>query len=337
MIIKSYFITMLLLLSLLHPVGAQDLTGRWEGRSGSERFQVNIVQEKQGEICGYTYDQVINDRRSYCKAYFKGRYDKAQDRWVLNGISFIENSGSHVLMRITLWKDSEDGELVLSGLVAAKSAFGFILSLGSSESITLRRMSRTPAKLPDNMPTCFPEPEKKPISPERPEKPKDPPPVIKRDPERPVRIDTVKPKQPVIIKHADTPFVKISPKKDSAFLPQKVKERKSNTFSRIPVHVKNITLDLYDNGVVDGDTVSVYYNGKLLVNRQRLTEKAISINLELDLMAPQHEITLFAHNLGGIPPNTALIVVTAADKRYELHAKADLQENAVLVFEYSPK
>ena len=45
---------------------------------------------------------------------------------------------------------------------------------------------------------------------------------------------------------------------------------------------------------------------------------------------------MYAENLGSIPPNTALIVVTAGDKRYELRSKASLEENAVLVIEYKP-
>ena len=94
-------------------------------------------------------------------------------------------------------------------------------------------------------------------------------------------------------------------------------------------------LKLYDNGVVDGDTVSVYYDGKLLIDKQRLSEKPIEVTLELkdnDL----HELTMFAENLGGIPPNTALIVVTAGSKRYELRSSADLKKNAVLLFQYDP-
>ena len=82
---------------------------------------------------------------------------------------------------------------------------------------------------------------------------------------------------------------------------------------------------------------AIAYNGRLLVNRQRLSEKPIVINLELDENTTTHEIILYAHNLGSIPPNTALIVVTAGDKRYELHSSASLEENAVLIFEYSPK
>jgi dipeptidyl aminopeptidase/acylaminoacyl peptidase len=113
--------------------------------------------------------------------------------------------------------------------------------------------------------------------------------------------------------------------------------RKNTVFSRIPVSVKNITLDIFDNASVDGHSISVYYNNKLLVNNQLLSEKPININLVLDDKAPQHEIILFANNLGGILPNTATIVVKAGDKRYELHSSASLTENAVLVLEYQPK
>ncbi|MGB4844232.1 MAG: DPP IV N-terminal domain-containing protein [Ferruginibacter sp.] len=113
--------------------------------------------------------------------------------------------------------------------------------------------------------------------------------------------------------------------------------RKNTIFSRIPVSVKDITINIYDNATVDGDSISVFYNKKLLVSNQPLTEKPITVNLVLDEKAPQHEIVLFAHNLGSIAPNTALIVVNAGDKRYELHSSASLTENAVLVFEYKPK
>ena len=116
-----------------------------------------------------------------------------------------------------------------------------------------------------------------------------------------------------------------------------VGNRKNSIFSRIPVSVKDITISIYDNATVDGDSISVFYNNQLLVNKQPLTEKAITVNLVLDEKAVQHEIVLFANNLGSIPPNTALIVVNAGDKRYELHSSASLTENAVLLFEYKPK
>ncbi len=122
-------------------------------------------------------------------------------------------------------------------------------------------------------------------------------------------------------------------KKDEATMPT----RKNTVFSRIPVSVTNITLDIFDNGTIDGDTISVYYNNKLLVSNRGLTDKAITVQLMLDEKAPQHEIVMFAHNLGSISPNTATIVVKAGEKRYELRSSASLTENAVLVLEYKPK
>ena len=122
-------------------------------------------------------------------------------------------------------------------------------------------------------------------------------------------------------------------KKDSVTVPT----RKNTVFSRIPVSVTNITLDIFDNGTIDGDTISVYYNNKLLVSNRGLTDKAITVQLMLDEKAPQHEIVLFAHNLGSITPNTATVIVKAGDKLYELRSSASLTENAVLVLEYKPK
>jgi dipeptidyl-peptidase 4 len=126
-------------------------------------------------------------------------------------------------------------------------------------------------------------------------------------------------------------------KKDSLVVTPNAFGRKNNVIQRIPVSVRNITLNIFDNGTIDGDSISVYYNNKLLVGSRKLTNKPIPVNLLLDDKAASHELILFAHNLGSIPPNTALIVVTAGDKRFELHSSASLTENAVLVFEYKPK
>jgi hypothetical protein len=49
-----------------------------------------------------------------------------------------------------------------------------------------------------------------------------------------------------------------------------------------------------------------------------------------------NELVLFAENLGSISPNTAVVIVTAGNKRFELYSKADLQQNAVLKFIYKP-
>ena len=131
--------------------------------------------------------------------------------------------------------------------------------------------------------------------------------------------------------------VPVEKKTENINVPKTLAQRKNKEQKSIVVDVKTINLKVYDNAIMDGDTVSILYNGKMLLTHQLLSEKGIELNIELDENLTRHEITLFAENLGSIPPNTALIVITAGKKRYELFASASLEENAVLVFEYKPK
>jgi len=92
-----------------------------------------------------------------------------------------------------------------------------------------------------------------------------------------------------------------------------------------------IKIDLYDNGIVDDDTVSVYLNGSKIVSSRRLAAVPLHMELELD-DKEDNELKLFAENLGEIPPNTALMIVTVNGKRIELNLSASLSNNAVVVF-----
>ncbi|MEX0635752.1 MAG: hypothetical protein WD135_03220, partial [Ferruginibacter sp.] len=118
---------------------------------------------------------------------------------------------------------------------------------------------------------------------------------------------------------------------------QKMNARKQQTQNTLQISVSRINFKVYDNGAIDNDSVSIFYNGRLLINKQQLSDTAIELNIDLDEGKTFHEFTMFAENLGSIPPNTALIVITAGDKRYELRSKASLEENAVLIIEYKPK
>jgi hypothetical protein len=129
----------------------------------------------------------------------------------------------------------------------------------------------------------------------------------------------------------------IEKKADSITILKTLAQRKNKEQKHIVTDVKTINLKVYDNAIMDGDTVSILYNGKMLLTHQLLSEKGIELTIELDENNPHNEIILFAESLGSIPPNTALIVVTAGTKRYELFASASLEENAVLVFDYKPK
>ena len=50
-----------------------------------------------------------------------------------------------------------------------------------------------------------------------------------------------------------------------------------------------------------------------------LTAKPITININVNETDDVYDIVMFAESLGTIPPNTALMVVTTANKRYEIN------------------
>lgn len=102
---------------------------------------------------------------------------------------------------------------------------------------------------------------------------------------------------------------------------------------QIETEAGEIKLDLYDNGEIDGDTVSIYHNNTLLVGHARLSQKPISFRIAVDAAHPHHELVMVADNLGSIPPNTSLMIVTAGSQRYEVFISSTEQKNAKVVLD----
>lgn len=91
----------------------------------------------------------------------------------------------------------------------------------------------------------------------------------------------------------------------------------------------SLIISLYDNGVVDGDIVSVVMNGQLLFSKQMLTLKANSKTIHITKDTPDSLLlVLYAENLGSIPPNTGLLTIHDGESVYEEFFSADLSTNA---------
>jgi hypothetical protein len=336
--IKQYFISLTLILPALN-LTAQNLTGTWEGALSTDQFlQLNIIQTGD-RICGYTFDYVKADERSFCKSFFEGRFNSTRKILFIEGRYFLKTTRGHRLMYLRLKYKMEKGVEVLEeepvkiiNYRERNSLFGTETERyetdDSTEYVYLKKVASQPYELIDLMRDCIARDKKETDS------------LVKKivplkDRIRPV-VKIITPEKP----KDSMPSVIAAPvekKADSVTLTKTLAQRKNKEQKRIEVDVQTINLKVYDNAIIDGDTVSILYNGRMLLAHQLLSEKGIELNIELDEKQTRHEITLFAENLGSIPPNTALVVITAGNKRYELFASASLEENAVLVFEYKPK
>jgi len=143
--------------------------------------------------------------------------------------------------------------------------------------------------------------------------------------------------KPIITPPADKTAIEPPVEKPRPPKPDVVKKRFNDVVRTITTSAKEIKIELYDNGEIDGDTITVYHNNELIVSKKRLTDKPITFTIKVDESSWQHEFVMVAENLGSIPPNTALMVITAGDKRYELFITSTDKKNAVVNIEYEPK
>lgn len=112
-----------------------------------------------------------------------------------------------------------------------------------------------------------------------------------------------------------------------------LKNRDNALIKKIVTEAGDIRIDVYDNGEIDGDTVSIYHNNTLIRSRMRLSRKPISFTIEINPTASHHEIIMVAENLGTIPPNTSVMIVTTKQERYEIFISSSEQKNAKVILD----
>lgn len=108
------------------------------------------------------------------------------------------------------------------------------------------------------------------------------------------------------------------------------KEREKVVAEELIVDSDTIKVDFYDNGEIDGDSISVFLNDKLIAFNRILSTRSVHFDIVLDSTKDINELTMFADNLGSIAPNTALMVVNDSKKRYEVRLSSNLEKNATV-------
>lgn len=107
-------------------------------------------------------------------------------------------------------------------------------------------------------------------------------------------------------------------------------ERPKVVENEIEVESDSLRIDFYDNGEIDGDSISVFYNKTLTAFHQKLSTRSIHFDVVLDSTMESNEVSMFAENLGSIPPNTALMVVDDGIRRYEIRMASSYEKTATL-------
>jgi hypothetical protein len=177
---------------------------------------------------------------------------------------------------------------------------------------------------------------------------KNTPKTVPKSPAKPITRPPVTPKKPLPapkplineplaeIPKSDTAKreITIGKRPDMPTVPRVLASRENELVKTIIVKSNEVTLNIYDNGTIDHDTISVYLDNKLVISKQMLTASPITMKLRLNNENDYHELVMVAENLGDFPPNTSLMVVKAGDKEYEVRITSTEQKNAVVIFKY---
>ena len=338
---------------------AQDITGIWRGyfiAENGEQYRFEIqMEQKNNTLSGVTYS--YQDKRFYGKCTMTGNYSNASGDVLIQEIKTVEVkmpvSNSACIQKFLLTYAKSGKEEFLEG------KFTSIIEKTDS----LRQMYRGDdcgggtmflRKVPtsDFYVEPFLRKKNSPVNNNPPLVKTNPPPnnstakTVTKPPVANSNKNTSTNKNTVLAKPKTDPVKKVEAdpvrtedKKDLTIKPNSktqdlLRSRENNLLQTLLINSEDVTVKLYDNGEIDDDTISVYLDKKLVLSKKRLSAAALSINLKMDESNPDHELIMVAENLGRIPPNTSLMIVTAGDQRYEVRITSTEQKNAMVRFRY---
>jgi len=155
-----------------------------------------------------------------------------------------------------------------------------------------------------------------------------PSPVAKN--EEPVRKDSLGVKNEIVTVPIAKQESKIETKITPPTIEQKFTSREKVFTKEIPLTADSIELRFYDNAEIDGDSISLFLNGKLIFEHIRLTEKAYVVKLAVSELSESNELIMVAENLGAIPPNTSYMVAVVGEKKYDAQLASTENSSAMI-------
>jgi hypothetical protein len=319
-----------ILISILFSASAQQVTGVWKGKIDKKNVEVKIIQ-KGDSLTGtsYYYESSKNYRRYSIKGYF----DANNNSVIWWDDQLIEDRGDKPLggsSRTPLLSEADfncpgGGEMYLDGKSSPKKKPELKNGIVALSKIQDPQFPDEWDYVVDNYTIGANDPD-----------------IIDsvfliaftpyiRPHEAPVVIENKKEEEAPVLMPGMTsvptiPASVITPEIKPLTIEEKYISREKVFTADIPVEGDSVELRFYDNAEVDGDSISLFLNAKLLFTHIRLTDKAYSIKLPVQDLSDTNELTMVAENLGSIPPNTSYMVALVGEKRYE--AKLASTENS---------
>ena len=111
-----------------------------------------------------------------------------------------------------------------------------------------------------------------------------------------------------------------------------LRSRERVLVEEVVVHGDTLWLNFYDHAEVDGDVVSVYLGDSTLASNIPLGVIPHTVGIPVISLPDSVELTMYAENMGRIPPNTALLILYVAGERREVRLESTETASATIRF-----
>lgn len=333
------------LMVFLLPAGAQMITGVWKGKINRQKVEVKIIQQGDSLLgTSYYYESPNNYRRYSIRGYFDATTNQAvwwDDQLIdeKSGRLSLSAPGKNAMLSSADFNCPGSNKMFLDGKTGPVNderpprgdvnlekvpdpifpdEWDFVIdnyTVGANDPDIIDSI----ASLAGQRPT-----RNEPVR----TLPREEPPVLATRPSI-----TTKPATPIETpREQPKPVVTITEPVRPQTIEEKFTTRKKILTTEIPLSGDSIELRFYDNAEIDGDSISLFLNEKLVFSHIRLTGNAYTIKLAVSELQSTNELIMVAENLGAIPPNTSYMVAIVNQQRYEARLESTEGSSAMIRF-----
>ncbi|RXK59997.1 hypothetical protein ESA94_13190 [Lacibacter luteus] len=113
---------------------------------------------------------------------------------------------------------------------------------------------------------------------------------------------------------------------------EKFIERKKVLTTELPLLGDTVEIHFYDNAEIDGDSISLFMNNRLVFEHVKLSDKPYVVKFAVKELTENNELVMVAENLGAIPPNTSYMIAYVNGVRYTANLESTENSSAMIRF-----
>ena len=318
----------------------EEIVGLWTGLMYNDTTELSYryeiaISEKNGKLSGFSHTFFILDGKEYYGVK-KIKITKEGNKLITQDIKMIDNNypikppkGVYVLNVLNV--EMKNAVMVLSGMFETNRTKQYAPATGYihvEKKTDFNQSALVPhlqqLGLADELSFAGEEKAKETA-------------VVKTKPvEKQKKIKDQKPVKEKVVPEKEKVVVKTEPSKPAATKPVQagadISNRIIETIQSVNYTSDSLVLAVYDNGEIDGDTVTVLMNGEVIMPKVGLSTNAVRKTIYTKDITGSIQIVMYAENLGSLPPNTGLLIVYDGPVRYEIRFSGDLKKNSAIVF-----